>query len=141
MIRVLKIHADEMIAHSLEENPNECCGILSGTNDTSKKLYQIINSANSPYRYLMDPQEFLKADLDTEQNGMDFLAFYHSHTHSPAYPSVTDVRMALQSGYLDVFYILISLEDHSDPQIRAFLIDETGEISEQQIEITGAIAS
>ena len=141
MIRVLKIHADEMIAHSLEENPNECCGILSGTNDTSKKLYQITNSANSPYRYLMDPQEFLKADLDTEQNGMDFLAFYHSHTHSPAYPSVTDVRMALQSGYLDVFYILISLEDHSDPQIRAFLIDETGEISEQQIEITGAIAS
>ena len=141
MIRVLKIHADEMIAHSLEENPNECCGILSGTNDTSKKLYQITNSANSPYRYLMDPQEFLKADLDTEQNGMDFLAFYHSHTHSPAYPSVTDVRMALQSGYLDVFYILISLEDHSDPQIRAFLIDEAGEISEQQIEITGAIAS
>ena len=141
MIRVLKIHADEMIAHSLEENPNECCGILSGTNDTSKKLYQITNSANSPYRYLMDPQEFLKADLDTEQNGMDFLAFYHSHTHSPAYPSVTDVRMALQSGYLDVFYILISLEDHSDPQIRAFFINETGEISEQQIEITGAIAS
>ena len=89
----------------------------------------------------MDPQEFLKADLDTEQNGMDFLAFYHSHTHSPAYPSVTDVRMALQSGYLDVFYILISLEDHSDPQIRAFFINETGEISEQQIEITGAIAS
>ena len=133
--------ADAMATHSLEEDPNECCGILSGTNDTSKKLYQITNSANSPYRYLMDPQEFLKADLDTEQNGMDFLAFYHSHTHSPAYPSVTDVRMALQSGYLDVFYILISLEDHSDPQIRAFLIDETGEISEQQIEITGAIAS
>ena len=141
MIRILKIHADEMIAHSLKENPNECCGILSGTNDISKKLYRITNSANSPYRYLMDPQEFLKADLDTEQNGMDFLAFYHSHTHSPAYPSVTDVRMALQSGYLDVFYILISLEDHSDPQIRAFFINETGEISEQQIEITGAIAS
>ena len=141
MIRILKIHADEMIAHSLKENPNECCGILSGTNDTSKKLYRITNSANSPYRYLMAPQEFLKADLDTEQNGMDFLAFYHSHTHSPAYPSVTDVRMALQSGYLNVFYILISLEDHSDPQIRAFLIDEAGEISEQQIEITGSIES
>ena len=89
----------------------------------------------------MDPQEFLKADLDTEKNGMNFLAFYHSHTHSPAYPSLTDVRMALQSGYLDVFYILISLEDHGDPQIRAFLIDETGEITEQQVEITDATSS
>lgn len=141
LIRITKIHADEMIAHSLNENPNECCGILSGTNNTSKKLYRISNSANSPYRYLMDPQEFLKADLDTEKNGMNFLAFYHSHTHSPAYPSLTDVRMALQSGYLDVFYILISLEDHGDPQIRAFLIDETGEITEQQVEITDATSS
>ncbi len=134
-MRIARSHAVEMIAHSLEEDPNECCGILAGRNGTTMKLYRITNSAKSPYRYLMDPQEFLDADLDSERNGMEFLAFYHSHTHSPAYPSSTDVRMAQQSGYHDVHYILVSLEDHDNPQINAYLIKESGEVVEQPLEV------
>ena len=103
MLAIGKRFADEMIAHSLEEDPDECCGILSGSAGTVRRIYRITNAAKSPYRYLMDPQEFLKADLDSEWNECEFIAFYHSHTHSPAYPSQTDVRMALQSGYLDVY--------------------------------------
>jgi proteasome lid subunit RPN8/RPN11 len=83
----------------------------------------------------MDPQEFLDADLAVERKGWEFLAFYHSHTHSPAYPSDTDVRMALQSGYLDVYYVLVSLEDRDDPDVRAFRIDESGAISESELRI------
>ena len=135
MLRIGKEYADEMIAHSLAENPNECCGILAGKDHAVQCLYRITNTANSPYRYLMDPQEFLNADLDSERKKLEFLAFYHSHTHSPAYPSMTDVRMALQSGYLDVYYILVSLENKDSPQIRAFHIDESGNIVEEQFEI------
>jgi proteasome lid subunit RPN8/RPN11 len=124
-----------MVAHSLEEDPDECCGILSGSSGTVQRLYRITNAAKSPYRYLMDPQEFLKADLDSEWNGCEFIAFYHSHTHSPAYPSQTDVRMALQSGWLEVYYVLVSLEDPAAPQIRAFHIDEDGEVEEEAPEI------
>ena len=73
--------------------------------------------------------------MDSDQNGWDLVAFYHSHTHSPAYPSATDVRMALQSGYLDVHYVLVSLESKEIPQIRAFHILESGDIVEEEMEI------
>ena len=134
MLRIDKRFADEMAAHSMEEDPNECCGILSGTDGIVRELYRITNTTKSPYTYLMDPQEHLNADLDTERKGMEFVAFYHSHTHSPPYPSDTDVRMALQSGYLEVHYVLVSLENKAEPLIRAYRIDELGNITEDQIE-------
>ena len=93
MLRMEKAHADQMVAHSLEEDPNECCGILTGTDDVVSKVHRITNTARSPFRYLMDPQEQLNVMLESERSGHDILAFYHSHTHSPAYPSPTDVRV------------------------------------------------
>ena len=135
MLRIGREFADEMIAHALQDDPNECCGILSGSDGTVSKLYRITNSSASPVRYQMDPQEFLQAMLDSDRNGWDMLGFYHSHTHSPAYPSQTDVRLALESGYLKETYVLVSLEHRDAPQIRAFHITESGEIVEDELEI------
>ena len=135
MLKIEQYHAEEMITHSKQENPNECCGILSGTEQKAIKLNRITNIAKSPFRYVMDPKEFLDADLESEKAGLKFVAFYHSHTHSPAYPSETDVRMALQSGYLNVNYILISLENIDEPVLRAFKINESGSIEEEELKI------
>jgi proteasome lid subunit RPN8/RPN11 len=134
LLRIGKQFVDGMIAHALEEDPNECCGILAGKNEVVSQLYRITNTAASPYRYLMDPQEFLNADRDSERNGWEHLAFYHSHTHSPAYPSQTDVRMALESGWLEIYYVLVTLEDKENPALRAFHITEGGDIVEECIE-------
>ena len=87
-------YADAMVQHALEEDPNECCGILSGQDGRVMKHYRITNSEASPYRYNMDPQELLRALQDTERHDWEFIGFYHSHTHSEAYPSATDVRLA-----------------------------------------------
>jgi proteasome lid subunit RPN8/RPN11 len=135
LISIEKRHATEIIAHATEEDPNECCGILAGKDGVVVHAYRITNSVKSPVRYLMDPQEQLNAMLDSERNGWEFLAFYHSHTHSPAYPSDTDVRMALESGWLDVDYILVSLATKTGPEIRAFHIDDTGRIAEEKLRI------
>ncbi len=134
MLRIRKAHVDEMVSHAQEEDPNECCGILAGEEST-EKAYRITNQTKSPYSYLMDPQEQLNAMLDSERKGWELLAFYHSHTHSPAYPSATDVRMALQSGWLDVYYVLVSLEDKDTPDIRAYHILDSGEIVEEEFEV------
>ena len=134
MLRTDKHHAHEMIIHAREEDPNECCGILAGAEGVVYRSYRITNTTRSPYRYLMDPQEFLNAELDAERNGWDFLAFYHSHTHSPAYPSSTDVRMALQSGWLDIDYVLVSLDNQAGPEVRAFHIDDAGGIVEVELQ-------
>ena len=135
MLHIEKSHAREMTTHALEQDPNECCGILAGIDNEARRLYRITNTARSPYRYLMDPQEQLNAMLDSERNGWELVAFYHSHTHSPAYPSQTDVRMAIQSGWLDVRYILVSLENKAAPEIRTFRIDESGRIDELEFKL------
>ncbi len=130
-----KRFADEMVAHARESAPDECCGILAGADGEVSKLYRITNTAHSPYRYVMDPQEQLHAMLECERRGWELIAFYHSHTHSAAYPSQTDVRMALQSGYLDEHYVLVSIANEDEPVIRAFKIDEAGAITEHRLDI------
>ena len=136
MLSIGEQHADEMIAHALEENPNECCGILAGKDGVVRTLYRITNTEQSPRRYLMDPQEQLNAMLDSERNGWDMLAFYHSHTGGALVLSETDVRMALESGWLDACYVLVLLHDRDSPQIRGFRVEDSGRIVEKELRIT-----
>ncbi len=137
MIKISKSKFNEMIEHAREENPDECCGILVGTSNSVSKIYKITNDAKSPYRYVMNPQQFFDVQADCDRNNLDMIAFYHSHTHTKAYPSDTDVRMALQSGWVEnlIIYILVSLEDKSNPVVKSYSISENGEISEQPMEI------
>ena len=136
MIEIAKEFISEMIEHSRLENPNECCGILAGTAGQVTKLYRIQNSTPSPYRYVMDPEEQLKAMKDADERSLDLMAFYHSHTHSPAYPSDTDVRMATESGWVDFCYVLVSLEDSLNPDVRFFDISGDGNVNDEEAEIT-----
>ena len=135
MIRISQKFIDQMIEHSKSEDPNECCGILAGTNGDISKLYKIRNASPSPYRYVMDPQEMLTTIQDADENGIDLVAFYHSHTHSPAYPSETDTRMAVESGWVDFCYVLVSLEDEDKPVVRFYVIDSDGEVLEEETQI------
>ena len=135
MLRIEKRHADDMIEHALAETPIECCGILAGVDHTVQRVYRITNTARSTDRYLMDPQEQLSAMLDSERNEWDLLCFYHSHTHSPAFPSQTDINSALESGWLDVFYFVVSLQNEGAPEIRNFHIDESGVVTEEEYEL------
>ena len=136
MIEISDEFVLEMIKHSRLENPNECCGILAGTGGKVTKLYRIQNSTPSPYRYVMDPNEQLKAMKDADERSLDLMAFYHSHTHSPAYPSDTDIRMATESGWVDFCYVLVSLEDSSKPDVRFFDISADGNVNEEEVKIT-----
>jgi proteasome lid subunit RPN8/RPN11 len=141
MLHIDEQYAKEMVAHALKEDPNECCGILAGKDGQVLELYSVTNVEASPYRYKMDPQEQFKVDLEIGDSGWDIIAFYHSHTHSEAYPSDTDVRMATwQDGtslWPGVRYILISLLDKENPPIRAFHIED-GSITEEAVIIRGA---
>ena len=133
MITISKTLIDQMIQHSFDENPNECCGILSGKNGSVSKLYKIENAASSPFRYVMDPKDMYNAMKDSEDNDLDFMVFYHSHTHTPAFPSDTDTRMALESGWVDFCYALISIENHEQPVVEFYIIDSEGNIEQKKV--------
>ncbi len=137
MLTIPRALVDEVIAHAVAEDPNECCGVIAADGATAVRAYRITNEYASPFRYRMAPQEFLNADRDAEGRGLEIAVFYHSHTHSPPYPSDTDVRLALESGYVDglVSYLLVSLQDRADPGLGLFRITSGGEIIERGLEI------
>ena len=131
MLRIEKRLHDEMIAHVLEDDSIELCGVLAGTDGTFHKLYRMTNVENSPYRFSWDSKELITVWNEMEDNGWEHRAVYHSHTHSEAYPSSTDVRLA---AWPEAYYIVISLMDKERPTARAFRIVD-GEISEEELQV------
>ena len=130
MLNLDEKYARDMVDHALAEDPNECCGILAGKNGEIDKIYRMVNTESSPYRYNLDPQEQIQVDRDISDTGRKMMAIYHSHTHSEAYPSATDSRLA-NPWYTDIVYILVSLLNRENPQIRAFRIESDAAIEEE----------
>ena len=87
MLYLDRKYAEEMVTHALEDDPNECCGILAGSDGEVHNLYRMVNVEASPYRYRMDPKELLNVYREIDDRGWEIIAIYHSHTHSEAYPS------------------------------------------------------
>ncbi|MBQ27853.1 MAG: hypothetical protein CMH81_06920 [Nitrospiraceae bacterium] len=123
MLHIPQSVIDEMTAHARSIDPVECCGIMAGTTSeedaTVTHIYPIKNGDASIVSYFMDPKELLWAHKNMRSNTLDLLVIYHSHTHTQAYPSATDIRLAF---YPEAHYIIISLEVKDQPDIKAFRI-------------------
>jgi proteasome lid subunit RPN8/RPN11 len=129
VIEITESYREEMIAHAREEFPNECCGLLFGTGRTAKHCMRMENIEHSPLNYRVDGKALIQAFQDMDEQGLDLIGIYHSHTHSPAEPSRTDVSLA---GYPDAHYLIISLADQENPDLRAFTIVD-GVVTEQEV--------
>jgi proteasome lid subunit RPN8/RPN11 len=121
-VRISRGLIDEMIAHAREDLPNECCGLVGGTGDEATSVMRVVNSAASPLRYEMDPQEQYNALKSIEDGGDELLAIYHSHTKSAAYPSQTDVNQAV--AWPEQIYVIVSLADEEAPDVKAYLLKD-----------------
>jgi len=126
-------YADEIIAQAREEAPNECCGVLGGRDGRVEKLFRAVNAEKSRYRYNVDPHDLLRIYRECDTKGWDFLAIYHSHPHTEAFPSPTDVRLA---AWPESVYIIVSLTDPENPVLKAFRIQD-GRVSEEELRIEG----
>jgi [CysO sulfur-carrier protein]-S-L-cysteine hydrolase len=132
---------DELLAHAREEAPNECCGLIGGSEGVARTVYRARNAEASPLRYNLDPQDQLRIYDEIEESGEELTAIYHSHTASPAYPSQTDINLALmdrrENGevvgkeqlFPGVVYLIASLAEGEKP-LRGFEItpDNVAEI-------------
>lgn len=126
-----------MIAHALRDDPNECCGLLAGDGEGRViGVYPAENAAHSPFRYVIDSKELFRLfnQIEWGEQSLRVIGNYHSHTHSEAFPSPTDVNEAHLGPA--AMYLIISLRDPQQPMIRAFMIDESSKsITEEPLEI------
>jgi proteasome lid subunit RPN8/RPN11 len=123
----------KIIEHARQEYPKECCGILAGKERKISRLYSMENVEKSSSSYLMAPEEQLRVFREIEAEGLELSALYHSHPHSPAFPSQRDVDYAFYPGSL---ILIVSLMDQKFPQMGAFQI-ENGKIQKKALKITG----
>ena len=130
-MRIPRQMAEEMIAHAREEAPNECCGMIGGADGSGTTVYRSINAEASPLRYSLDASDQFRIMQEMEQRGEELVAIYHSHTGSAAYPSQTDVNLA---AYPDAVYVIVSLEDPQNPDLRGFWIRD-GQIDEAELDV------
>ena len=128
----------ELITHALEDDPNECCGLLLGTGEDADELYRMSNVNKKPIsRYTMQPGELLEAQEKAKKSDREFIAIYHSHTFTQGYPSVTDVKNAVKVSSISTRHVIVSLVEKTRPVIRAFAINGNSEVTELVIRTDG----
>lgn len=109
-----------MVEHARDCYPQEACGLLAGHRDGRlTKAYPMTNIAQSSINYVIDPSEHFGAMRDAESKGWELVGVFHSHTHSPAYPSPTDVALAVEPDWL---YVLVGMERIDALSVRGFRI-------------------
>lgn len=112
-----------ILQHAFRELPNECCGVLIGRGKVIERAVPMRNSEPSPETYIMDPEEQIKLFREMEETGEQLIGIYHSHPNGPAQPSALDLQLAFHP---DALYVVISLADPSNPDIRGFFLTESG---------------
>ena len=119
-LRVASRVLDDLIAHARRATPAECCGVLLGTPGEITEAVPARNLARDPNRFLVDPKDHIEARREGRRRGLEVVGFYHSHPHSPAAPSSTDLQEASYSGSL---YAIVGLV--AEPaEVRIYRFDD-----------------
>ena len=132
---------EAIVTQARAEYPNESCGVIIGeappdAGGAAVRYAPTRNIKASPTRYEIDPIELLHLDIEAEKADQVFWGIVHSHTHTPAVPSPTDIGLA--SIYVEPLYLLVSLDPEQadpvsgEPSVRGWRIVD-GEIHEVEL--------
>ena len=125
-----------IVGHCYDGYPDEACGLLTGRLNGTEPDGRItdavpcVNAERSARTYTVDPRDLLRVMREAEARGDDIVGVWHSHTHTDAYPSTTDVRQAVDPAWM---YVIVSMRDQA-PMLRAYRI-RNGEIAEIPVEL------
>ena len=138
MLRLGETQYRQIVAHVYDGLPLEACGLLVGRSDRpgSVKVASFVpcrNAAASAKRYSIGPDGWAAADRETDAGNGEVVGVVHSHTHTDAYPSPTDVDKGDNPFLAGWHWVLVSLK-HPEPVVRSYLIVER-EIVEEEIEL------
>lgn len=91
--------------------PNECCGLLIGTDDGRARTVEKVKAAANQRidslhdRYLIDPEEIRDVEKELRGSSSQIIGFFHSHPDVPAQPS----RFDLDHAWPWYFYLIVSV--------------------------------
>lgn len=123
---------NKILAHAQHSPEDEVCGLIGAEDDKAVDIYPVKNVAEDPHTlFQMDPKQQIDAMREMREQGHELFAIYHSHPHTPAAPSATDLE---QANYPDALYLIISLNTTGVLEMRGFHL-EGGKASEVELKI------
>jgi proteasome lid subunit RPN8/RPN11 len=134
ILRLTETQYRTVVGHCYDGLPDEACGLLTGPMRSGEPTGVITearptgNADASARTYTVEPKDLLAAMRAAEARGDEIVGVWHSHTHTDAYPSPTDVRAAADPAWI---YVIVSLRDGA-PVLRAYRI-RAGEIAEVSV--------
>jgi proteasome lid subunit RPN8/RPN11 len=137
-LRISKDLVDSIVSHARKDHPDEACGVIAGPagSDLPQRFIPMVNAARSPNFYEFDSMDLLKLYRELDANDEDPIVIYHSHTHTEAFPSRTDITYASEPG---AHYVLVSTRETGNEdgpfEFRSFRIID-GVVNEEEVEIT-----
>jgi proteasome lid subunit RPN8/RPN11 len=131
MLRLTDEQYLQMVAHCISGLPEEACGLLVGDPETGEvaSCCPTTNVAASAVVYTVDPKEHLRIDREAERQGAEVIGVFHSHTHTDAYPSPTDIAQAPDPSW---HYVVVSLRA-APPVVRSYAIVEDAVVEESVV--------
>ena len=141
MLKIDQETYDAIVAHAKKDHPDEACGLVAGPegSDRAERVVEMVNAAGSPTFYEFDSTELLALYKDMWARDEEPVVIYHSHTATEAYPSRTDIGLAMEPN---AHYVLVSTRHHErqtglagdDVEFRSFRIVD-GEVREEEVDI------
>jgi len=127
-----KIHA-----HGEQAYPEEGAGFLLGEENGVRDVQTIFPLTNSREdsarhnRYLITPEDYLKAELEADKLGLSLLGVFHSHPDHPNRPSEFDREWA-QPFFS---YIITSVQSGKAIESRSWrLLEDRSQFVEEEIQ-------
>lgn len=111
---------DDIVAHARADAPLECCGLLLGMGLRIEGAYRARNAVSSPTRYQIEPEDHFAALRAARTASLAVVGAYHSHPHTSAAPSATDIA---EASYPDFIWLVVGLPADSPPDVRAYRIE------------------
>lgn len=112
---------EEMLASALKLQPIEACAILGGSGSDVSLFIDMTNADNAAEHFSFLPEEQFAAVKKLRAADLKMIGIWHSHPASPARMSEEDLRLAYTA---DVAYVILSLQDRSQPVLKAFEVND-----------------
>jgi len=124
---------ERLIAAARAAYPEESCGVLVGRPGRDVvSVEQTVPTRNASAdrrrdRYVLDPDDFVRADGAARAAGLDIIGIWHSHPDHPAEPSETDRR----AGWEGWSYLIAAVESGEVTALRSWRLVGAGFVEEE----------
>ena len=135
MLIVSKDLIEQINSHVEDAYPGEGAGFLLGEDGEVKEIFALPNAREEEARhnrFLLTPEDYMKAEMKAMELGMDLIGVFHSHPDCPNVPSEYDREWA-QPFFS---YIITRVDEGKAVNHRSWrLVEDRSKYDEEEITI------